>query len=104
MSERFRLSGPAERDLDDIWDYVSERNRTAADRLLERLWDRFGFLALYPGTGQLQKLIGSSVRAFPEAKYVVYFRPIDAPEHNIEIMRVLHGSRDASRHFDSEQQ
>jgi len=103
MSERFRLSGPAEQDLDDIWKYLSSRNASAADQLLDRLWQRFGFLAQHRGVGQQQNQIQPGLRAFPESSYVVYFRPAEAEDHDIEIVRILHGARDAPKQFDQDQ-
>ena len=35
------LSRDAERDLEDLWDYVAEDDVGAADRLIARLFDAF---------------------------------------------------------------
>ena len=35
------LSRDAERDLEDLWDYVAEDDVAAADRLIARLFDAF---------------------------------------------------------------
>jgi toxin ParE1/3/4 len=41
----YRLSKEAEKDLEDLWVYLAERNDTAGDRQVAKLLDRFPLLA-----------------------------------------------------------
>jgi plasmid stabilization system protein ParE len=45
------LSQDAERDLNDLWDYIGEDSPSAADRLIETLFEAFSQLADFPGMG-----------------------------------------------------
>ena len=48
---KFELARRALRDLQEIWEFVSEENFTAADSLLEEFYRTFGQLADVPGMG-----------------------------------------------------
>jgi toxin ParE1/3/4 len=45
------LSEDADRDLDDIWDYIAEDNVDAADQWIGRLFDAFDAIGNTPGMG-----------------------------------------------------
>ena len=42
--------------------------------------------------------LGTELRSFAVARYVIYYRPI---EGGIEVIRVLHSARDVRRHIPS---
>jgi toxin ParE1/3/4 len=99
MNHGFDVSPSARRDLDDVWSYVAPHNSDAADRLIDDLHECFAMLARHPGFGSRCDRIASGLRRFPEGRYVVYYRPLDADDYSIEIVRVLHGSRDVGKAF-----
>ena len=99
MSEITR-SPQAERDLDSIGDYIADRSDSleTAYRVLDAIEETIQFVAKHPGTGQLRPDLHAEVRQFPVKayNYVVYYRPT---EDSIELVRVLHGSRDVPNVF-----
>lgn len=99
MSDVFR-SGAAQRDLDEIWDYIALDNPNAADRLLERIGDRCEEYAGQPEMGSLateiDPTLSADVRWFPVGNYVVFYLPLN---DDIVVVRVLHGRRDIPQVF-----
>jgi len=49
--KKFVLSPDTSQDLDDIWEYIADDNLDAADRLIEKLYDKFLALAATTGMG-----------------------------------------------------
>jgi toxin ParE1/3/4 len=88
---RYRLSGLAEQDLDEIWSYVAkDASPTTADRLIDAIIERFELLAEQPRIGRLRPEFGVGVRSFTVENYVIYYRH----DRDVLIARVLHGRRD----------
>lgn len=102
MSNRIRRSPDARFDVVELADYISYDSLDAAMRFLDATDDTFEFLAANPEIGQLchftnPRLAGMRtwrVEGFPN--HVIYYRPI--PE-GVEILRVLHGARNAEAIF-----
>jgi toxin ParE1/3/4 len=88
---RFTLSDPARQDLDDIWDYIAEDNPEAADRWIDQLAERFLLLGEHPRVGRLRPELAEHLRSFPVGRYIIFYR---ARTDSVDIVRVLHGSRD----------
>jgi toxin ParE1/3/4 len=87
----YRLSPLAERDIDEIWFYVSEdASPTTADRLIEDIIDRLDLLAEQPRMGRARPEFGPGVRSFVVENYVIYY----CQEGDVLIARILHGRRD----------
>jgi toxin ParE1/3/4 len=87
----YRLSALAERDLEEIWSYVSEDATPAtADRLIDAIIDQFELLVEQPRMGRLRPEFGTGVRSFAVENYVVYYRH----EGDVLIATILHGRRD----------
>jgi toxin ParE1/3/4 len=87
----YRLSPLAERDLDEIWFYISEdASPTTADRLIDDIIDRLDLLAEQPRMGRARPEFGPGVRSFVVENYVIYYRR----EGQVLIARILHGRRD----------
>ena len=78
-------------DLDDIWSYIAADNPDAADSFLRRILERCQSYAHQPRLGESRPDLGREVRCFSVERYVVYYKPI---AEGIELIRVLHGSRD----------
>ena len=93
-------SPQAERDLDSIGDYIAERSDSldAAYRVLDTIEETIQFVAKHPSAGAARPDLDADVRQFPVKayNYVVYFRPVS---DGIELVRVLHGSRDVPNVF-----
>jgi toxin ParE1/3/4 len=93
---QYVITEPAEEDLREIAFYIADDNIDAALSLLDQFTDRFEMLASMPQTGRRRDELEPNLRSFPEGSYVVFYREID---QGIEIIRVLHGSRDIDRIF-----
>jgi toxin ParE1/3/4 len=87
----YRLAPLAERDLEEIWLYVaSDASPSTADRLIDAFVERFDLLVEQPWMGRLRPEFGEGVRSFVVESHVIYYRH----EGDVQIARVLHGSRD----------
>ncbi len=81
----------AESDLDEIWWYIAQDSPDHADRFLDRLQERFLALADFPKMGISRDDIQAGLRSQPVGNYLIFYFPL---ADGIEIVRVLHGSRD----------
>ena len=81
----------AESDLDEIWWYIAQDSPDNADRFLDRLQERFLALADFPKMGTRRDDIQAGLRSQPVENYLIFYFPL---ADGIEIVRVLHGSRD----------
>jgi plasmid stabilization system protein ParE len=89
---RYVLGRDAERDLDDLWDYIAQDSVEAADRLIAKLFKTFEALARNPRMGHKRPdLTQSPVLFWPVGNYLVMYR---ATESLVEIVAVVHGKRD----------
>jgi toxin ParE1/3/4 len=92
-----KITPSAESDLEEIWDYISERNVDAAQRLIKELGQKFNLLAKNPKIGRAHDEFIINLRSFPYKNYMILYFPI---ENGIEIYRVLHGARNIEEIFD----
>ncbi len=81
----------AKSDLVEIWDYIADDSEARADAFVDMIDQKLQALASSPGMGRARDEIAEGLRSFPVGRYVIFYRPI--PE-GVEIVRVLHGSRD----------
>jgi len=88
---RFKVTGAAEDDLLDIWEYIAEDNESAANKFLHGLNTKFQALSEQPGIGRERFDLIQNIRSFPFGRYVIFYR---ITHFGIEITRILHGSRD----------
>jgi toxin ParE1/3/4 len=98
MSGRYEESEYVFCDLQDGFRYLRKYDRTTAEAFLEAAYDTFEFLAANPGLGRLRPEFGHvglrSWRVHGFRRYLIFYR--ERPG-NIQIWRVLHGTRDLSR-------
>ena len=86
------LSSDADRDLDDIWEYIAQDSVDAADRWIAKLFDAFEALGETPGMGHKREdLTQYPVLFFPVGSYLIIYRTKPLP---VEIVAVTRGSRD----------
>lgn len=86
----------AQADMDEIWTYVAQRDRQAADRLSDRIVDRFEMLGRQPLIGESAGDISPALRRVIEGNYVIYY---EVEADVVLIRRVLHGARDLKQFF-----
>ena len=85
------ISDDAEQDLTDIWKYIAEDNPVNATRFLRKLAEKYHWLTENSQAGVNRNNLLSGLRSFPYAKYMLYYR---VKNDTLELVRVLHGSRD----------
>jgi toxin ParE1/3/4 len=90
---RIVRSPTAESDLIDIWCNVALDSRVAADRLLDAIAERIWQLALFPDSGPARPDIARDARVLTVGNYIILYRQ---SRDEIEIARIVHGSRDVT--------
>ena len=97
---RLQFTDDADRDLVDIALYIASesQSRELASALVERLRVKCRHLASLSATlGTPRPDIRDDIRSTPSQRYVIYFRYRDDV---LEVVNVLHASRDVIRHFE----
>jgi toxin ParE1/3/4 len=97
---RFLLTNRARFDLDDIWLHVGEHNVRAADALVGAIVERCLLLAEFPGLGPSREELMPQLRSFPVEGYLIFYKPTP---YGVEVVRVIHGSRDLEAIFQERQ-
>lgn len=93
----YRVSRDARRDLDEIFSYWAKRaGLRVADRIIDRITDRFWILGEHARAGKPAEDIAAGVRCFPAGKYLIYYR---RTRRGVDIFHVFHGARDQKRAF-----
>jgi toxin ParE1/3/4 len=88
----------AEADILEIWDYIAEDSVVDADRWLDRLDEKLALWATQPLMGRARDELAPGIRSLALGRYVVFFEPL---QDGIDVVRVLHGSRDIDTTFKS---
>ncbi len=94
---RALLTPQAERDIDDIGEYIAANNPAEAYQLVRSIRQRCQALAKMPETGRSREELAPGLRISHVGRYLIFFRP--DPE-GIEVVRVVHGSRDLPKLFE----
>lgn len=89
----------ADTDLLEIWLYIARENMERADALLTRIDERCQILRQYPEAGKKRDELIPHIRSLTEGDYQIFYRIM---EHRIEVLRIVHGSRDLQRMFREE--
>lgn len=92
-------SKKAKLDFLSIWAYIAEDSPNAADKLLDTLNEKCVLLAKNAKLGQARRDIAPELRYFPVKNYLILYKELD---FGVEIIRILHGSRDLSTIFQVE--
>jgi toxin ParE1/3/4 len=82
----------AENDLEEIWWYIAQDSPHNADRFLDSIQERCLALAEFPQMGVGRDELKMDLRSHPVSHYLIFYFPL---EDGIDIVRVLHESRDA---------
>jgi toxin ParE1/3/4 len=81
----------AENDLEEIWWYIAQDSPHNADRFLDRIQESCLALVDYPQIGTKRDELKVGLRSQSVGHYLIFYFPL---EDGIDIVRVLHGSRD----------
>ena len=89
---RYRVTQLAKRDLDEIFHYWARRaSLEVADRIIDRIADRFWLLGEHPDAGRRSEDIAAGVKSFPAGKYLIYYRNT---RQGTDILHIFRGARD----------
>ncbi len=92
---RFRLASAADRDLDEIWDYIAaEDGSDRANVVVRRILSHADTLAMSPQIGRIRPELEPNCRSFPVQSLIIFYR---LESDGIEVLRVLDGRRDIER-------
>jgi len=93
-----RFLDEAEADLWQIGGYIASQSGSLEISLgfIKKIRERCALHATQPEMGTLRTDLGENVRCFTVENYVVIFHPI---LNGIEVLMVIHGSRDIQTHF-----
>lgn len=94
MTRRLVLTKSARVDLQEIDSWIAAYNIEAADALQARLKQIFALLARHPEAGRRRADLSPELRSFPVGNYVLYYKLLD---RRVNVLRILHGKRDAHR-------
>ena len=83
-------------DVLEIWDFIADDSVAEADRWVDRLDERLLLWATQPMIGRSRDELEPGLRSMAFGRYVVFFMPL--PD-GIDIVRVLHSSRDIDQEF-----
>jgi toxin ParE1/3/4 len=93
----YRLTYNAQRDFEDIGDFIASHSPRAAADLAMRFMDKWELLATQPYSGQAVEDIAPDLRRLVMGEYVAFYRVDDG---DVAIVRIFHGRRDfASEDF-----
>jgi toxin ParE1/3/4 len=98
MMRQIRITEPAQEDLEAIWQYVAQHQVEAANRLIEEIFKKFSTLRDHPYIGRQRDDLLINLRSFVVRNYLLFYQPV---EDGIEVLRVIHGSRDIEGLFES---
>jgi toxin ParE1/3/4 len=90
---RLERTARAEQDLIEIWNYIAQDNRRAADRMFDLLVQKSRLLAHNPNIGRSREEIGAGVRSTVAGSYLVLYR---VHSDRVEFLRYLHQRRNLS--------
>jgi toxin ParE1/3/4 len=95
----YRLSGRAEADLAEIWDYsAGQWSVDQADRYVDALVSRFAWLSENGALWKPRPDLAEGLFSYPQQSHVIYFRTCADVPDLIEIVRVLHGRMEPDKH------
>lgn len=92
-----RLSHLADTDLDAIRDYIAQHNPSAANKVLDQLFEMLELLATQPEIGQRRDDLAPNIRAFVVRPFVICY---EQSADGIHVARIIHGARDFPKLFE----
>ena len=95
MSVQFKveISASAERDLEEIWDYIAQDNPGNATTYILQLEEQMYSLERFPERCSLipeNQILGTSCRHLMHGQYRTIFR---ISTDSVYILRIIHGAR-----------
>lgn len=88
---RLTFAPSALADLDGIADHIGQDNPDAAGRFVRKIKETCRLIAGRPLMGRARNDLLPELRSFPVGNYLLFY---DVTSGGVEIVRVVHGSRD----------
>lgn len=99
MSPKFSITKSANRDIEEIADYLSKQvSFDRAEAFIHKLDAQFSRIAKFPNIGRQRNDISDNVRALSVDSYVVVYIPVG---RDVEILRVVSRFRNLQTLFDN---
>jgi toxin ParE1/3/4 len=86
----------ATNDLDEITSYIRQDNAVAAKAVRDSIYETAGRIGMHPGLGIRPRFSAprfAGIRFLPADNYPGYLLFYRETEHEVEVLRVLHGAR-----------
>jgi plasmid stabilization system protein ParE len=94
---KYRISRRADKDIEEICDFIARDNLDAANRLDERIHQTIKSLAEFPGMGHTRSDVEDRRYLFwSVGNYVIAYR---IERKSLVVVRIVHGARDFRRLF-----
>jgi toxin ParE1/3/4 len=90
---QYRFSRQAERDIEEIGDFIARGDPRRAITFIAELRDRCRQIAEFPRAASLSPGLGKGIRRVVFGRYLIFYV---VHARVLEIRRVLHGARDIS--------
>jgi plasmid stabilization system protein ParE len=90
------FSAEAERDLENICDYISDNNETAALKIFADLRKDCLDLGATPLAFPEKRELQEGIRMRPSGRYLIFYK---YDGQDVDIIRILHGARDLLQIF-----
>jgi toxin ParE1/3/4 len=87
-------------DLAEIWAYIADDSPDQADAFVDLVDSKFQALSRRPRLGRRRPELSPDIRSLAFGRYVMFYLSLS---QGIEVVRVLHGSRDIESIFETEQ-
>jgi toxin ParE1/3/4 len=84
------LTWNADKDLHSIWMHIAKNNPSAADRVIQRINQKFQQLGQMPSLGERQLRFSELMRRVSVGKYLIFYEP---HRDAVIIARVIHAAR-----------
>ncbi|MBW4445123.1 MAG: type II toxin-antitoxin system RelE/ParE family toxin [Plectolyngbya sp. WJT66-NPBG17] len=94
----YSFSDVAVQDLDEICDYVAQRDPAAASKLFDNIRKRCKLLADFPNSGKSYSQLSPDLRGAIVEEYIILYYP---RTDGIDVARVVSGYRDLEVLFSS---
>jgi toxin ParE1/3/4 len=95
-----KLRPRAKSDISEIWDYIADDSEERADSFVDAIGEKIKTLAKNPMMGRSRDELADNLRSWAVTRrYIVFYFPLS---DGVEVVRVLHGSRDIENLFQEE--
>lgn len=89
----------ATEDIANHWDWLAEQDLQRADGWLDRLEQSLQLWGTQPLMGRPRPELAPGLPSFAFERHVVFYLPLQGADEGLEVVRLLHASRDLNSAF-----